>query len=214
MHDNFEFFMIKPIHYDEVIEHLRWNFFYDEPLNRAVGLCTEKGEGHPELEKHSLATLFDGVSVGVQNTEGNIVGVCLNGFLHPNDTKKAKEALEKCQDERFKKIFNLLYDENLKIDLFQLHDVDKIFEYRILSVDREYRGRGLAKQLIMKSEDVARKYHCKVVKGDATAQGSLAICLSQGLQPISETYYKDTDIPVQPPHEKFVILHKMLPEKK
>lgn len=214
MHDNFEFFMIKSIHYDEVIEHLRWNFFYDEPLNRAVGLCMEKGEGHPELEKHSLATLYDGVSVAAQNDKGNIVGVCLNGFLRPQDYEKAKESLEKCQDERFKKIFSLLYDENLKIDLFKLHDVDKIFEYRILSVDRDYRGRGLAKQLITKSEDVARKYQCKVVKGDATAQGSLAICLSQGLEPITEIYYKDTDIQVEPPHEKLVILHKKLGEKK
>lgn len=28
MLDNFEFFLIKPIHYDEVIEHLKENFFY------------------------------------------------------------------------------------------------------------------------------------------------------------------------------------------
>lgn len=213
MHDNFEFFIIKSIDYDEVIEHLRWNFFYDEPLNRAVGLCLEKGEGHPELEKQCLATLFDGVSVGAKNSEGNIVGVCLNGFLRPNDISKAKEALEKSEDENFKKIFNILYDTNLKVDLFKLHDVDVIFEYRILSVDSDYRGRGLAKQLITKSEDVARKYHCKVVKGDATARGSLAICLSQGLEPITEVLYKDIDIQVEPPHEKLVILHKRLAEK-
>lgn len=48
--------MIKPIHFDEVIDHLKENFFYDEPLNNAVGLC-EKGESNPELEKHSLATV-------------------------------------------------------------------------------------------------------------------------------------------------------------
>lgn len=47
MLENFEFFMIKPIHYDEVIEHLKDNFFYDEPLNQSVGLCYEKGDGHP-----------------------------------------------------------------------------------------------------------------------------------------------------------------------
>jgi hypothetical protein len=57
MLDNFEFFMVKPIHYDEVIDHLKENFFYDEPLNHAVGLCREKGESNPELEKHSLATV-------------------------------------------------------------------------------------------------------------------------------------------------------------
>lgn len=215
MLDNFEFFMIKPIHYDEVIEHLKDNFFYDEPLNRAVGLCQEKGEGHPELEKHSLATLSDGVSVAVSNSKGEIVGVCLNGFLHPGDTVKAREALDNCQDERFRKIFTLLYEQNLKFDLFEMLNVDRIFEYRILSVDNNYRGQGLAKKLIQKSEEVARKYHCKVVKGDATAVGSLAICLSQGLKPIEEIVYKDIDdFPaVEKPHEKLVILYKTLDEK-
>lgn len=207
--------MIKPIHYDEVIEHLKENFFHDEPLNRAVGLCTEKGEGHPELEKHSLATLSDGVSVGVENSKGEIVGVCLNGFLHPGETLKAKEALENCQDERFRKIFNLLYDQNLKFDLFEMLNVDRIFEYRILSVDKNYRGQGLAKKLVQKSEDVARKYHCKVVKGDATAAGSLAICLSLGLKPIEEISYKDIDgFDVKPPHEKLVSLYKTLDDDK
>lgn len=210
MLENFDFFMIKPIHYDEVIEHLKTNFFYDEPLNRAVGLCQEMGEGHPELEKHSLATLSDGVSVAVQNSKGEIVGVCLNGFSHPGETVKAKEALENCQDERFVKIFTLLYEQNLKFDLFELLAVDRIFEYRILSVDKNHRGQGLAKKLIQKSEEVARKYHCKVVKGDATAAGSLAICSSQGLKPIQEIAYKDTEFEVEAPHEKLVILYKTL----
>lgn len=213
MLENFEFFMIKPIHYDEVIEHLKENFFYDEPLNRAVGLCSIKGEGHPELEKHSLATLSDGVSIAVQNSKGEIVGVCLNGFLHPGETSKAKEALENCEDERFKKIFSLLYEQNLKFDLFEMLDVDRVFEFRILSVDKNYRGQGLAKKLIQKSEEVARKYHCKVVKGDATAAGSLAICLAQGLKPIQEIAYKDIDFNVSPPHEKLVILYKTFEDK-
>lgn len=213
MLDNFEFFMIKPIHYDEVLEHLKDNFFYDEPLNRAVKLC-EKGEGHPELEKHSLATLSDGVSVAVQNSKGEIVGVCLNGFLHPGDVLKAKAALENCQDERFKKIFSLLYEQNLKFNLFEMLDVDRVFENRILSVDKNYRGQGLAKKLMQRSEDIARKYHCKVVKGDATAAGSLAICKSLGFTPIQEIDYKDVDLLVSLPHEKLVILYKTLGDKK
>lgn len=57
MWDNIDFFMIQPNHFDEVINHLKHNFFYDEPLNRAVGLCREKGQSNPELEKHSLTTV-------------------------------------------------------------------------------------------------------------------------------------------------------------
>lgn len=127
MLDNFEFILIQPIHYDEVIVHLRNNFFFDEPLNQAVNLC-EKGEGHRELEKHSLSTLADGVSIAVVNSKGEVVGVCLNGFLYPGDTQLAKDDLQYSDDENFKQIFNLLYDENLKIDLFTRFQVDRIFE--------------------------------------------------------------------------------------
>lgn len=88
--------------------------------------------------------------------------------------------------------------------------VDKIFEFRILSVDKSYRGQGLAKKLIQKSEEIARKYHCKVVKGDATAKGSLKVCLSNGLKAITEINYSETEIRVKPPHEKLVILYKVL----
>ena len=134
----------------------------------------------------------------------------MNGFLYPGDVIKAKETLDTCSDERFRRIFNLLYDENLKIDLFEMLDVEKIFEFRILSVDRGHRGQGLAKKLLQRSEEIARKYHCKVVKGDATAVGSLKVCLSLGLKPIRELKYSEIDIKVEPPHEKLVILYKVL----
>lgn len=48
--------------YNEVIEHLRYNFFPDEPLNNSVDLC-QKGEPHAELEAHSLDTLKDEMSI-------------------------------------------------------------------------------------------------------------------------------------------------------
>lgn len=63
MEDSVE--IISPIpedFYDEVIQHLRNNFFADEPLNKSVKLC-EQGQKHDDLEKHSLLTLQDNLSV-------------------------------------------------------------------------------------------------------------------------------------------------------
>lgn len=45
-----------------VIQHLRENFFADEPLNKAVSLC-QRGEGHDALEQMCIATMNDGHSV-------------------------------------------------------------------------------------------------------------------------------------------------------
>lgn len=60
-----EFEFISPIpeeRYQDVIVHLRNNFFADEPLNKSLGLC-KSGEPHAELEIHSLNTLGDLLSV-------------------------------------------------------------------------------------------------------------------------------------------------------
>lgn len=57
--------------YDEAIHHLRWNFFADEPLNNAVGLCA-KGESQRELEQHCLLTLKQGYSRMLVNPKGTV----------------------------------------------------------------------------------------------------------------------------------------------
>lgn len=50
---------VTPDRYNDVILHLRRAFFFDEPLNKAVKLCTA-GMGNEELENYSIATLEDG----------------------------------------------------------------------------------------------------------------------------------------------------------
>ncbi|GFG36847.1 hypothetical protein Cfor_09718 [Coptotermes formosanus] len=66
-------------------------------------------------------------------------------------------------DMKFRKIFDLLYGVNRSLDLFTQHGVDRIFECRILSVDKRFRGRGLARELLRRSEITARECGFKVV---------------------------------------------------
>ena len=63
--------------------------------------------------------------------------MALNGYLHSGDTEGSLEKLKSIEDDSFKKIFRLLYEENTKINLFEDFNVDKIFEIRILSVDSQ-----------------------------------------------------------------------------
>ncbi|XP_070159972.1 arylalkylamine N-acetyltransferase 1 isoform X2 [Polyergus mexicanus] len=141
--------------YDEAIHHLRWNFFADEPLNNAVRLCA-KGESQRELEQHCLLTLKQGYSRMLVNSKGAIAGMALNGILKKGEREEAERRLAELDDEKFKTIFGLLYKVNDKIDLFAKYDVDELFECRILSVDENYRGRGLASILMADSVKVAK----------------------------------------------------------
>lgn len=60
-------------------------------------------------------------------------------------------------DEKFKIIFGLLYQVNDKVDLFKKYCTDELFDCRILSVDEEFRGRGLANILMADTIDVAKR---------------------------------------------------------
>lgn len=204
-------------YYDNVIDHLRRTFFADEPLNKAVHL-TRPGLGHPLLEHHSLSTLRDDVSVMAITNSGEIAGVALNGVLHGNDDiEHSMRKLNDITDENFKKIFKLLYEHNLKINLFTQFDVDKIFEIRILSVDSKFRGQGLAKKLMEHSEKVALERGFKVMKTDATGAFSQRAVGSMGFVTKHEVKYSDylddqgeQIFMVEPPHEKLKIMCKVL----
>lgn len=93
-----------------------------------------------------------------------VVGVCLNGVQHQGDVQKDKEKLQHVSDENFKKIFLLIDELNEATDLFSMYRLDKLFDARILSVDSNYRGKGLGKEIIKYSENVAEKNHFQVSK--------------------------------------------------
>ncbi|EDW07696.1 arylalkylamine N-acetyltransferase 1 [Drosophila mojavensis] len=217
-----EYKLITADHFERVIEHLRRNFFADEPLNRAAGLC-QHGGGNAELEHHSLTTLQDQLSIMAvdvrkdSNSYGQIAGVILNGVLRPGDTEQALEKLQESTDANYKKIFELLYGHSLQVDLFARYNVEQIFDVRILSVDARYRGQGIAKELVRRAEQVARKSGFQLLKADATGIFSQKILCSQGFQPFSEQLYaKYTNdvgeiiLPVEAPHIKLQLLTKQL----
>lgn len=208
-----------------MIQHLKNSFFADEPLNKAVKLC-RKGEGHLELERHSLSTLASHLSVMAVDDNNRVVGVTLNGVLRRGDVEQAQEALKSSHDERFKKIFSFLYGANLQSNLFEELHVDKLFEIRILSVDSACRGQGLATKLMQESESVARANGFEVLKADATGIISQKILHSQGFVVQNEVPYNgeedDEDeneekrhhglpkLNVEPPHDALRIMYKCI----
>ncbi|CAL7939497.1 unnamed protein product [Xylocopa violacea] len=148
--------------FDDAIHHLKWNFFSDEPLNHAVGLC-ERGESQYELERHCLLTLKQGYS-------------------------------------------RMLVDQN------GMYNVYELFECRILSVDENFRGKGLANVLMADSIETARNAGFKVFKADATGMFSQKVCLKHGFQVEAEIPYTDLDESIRPapPHQALKLMVKVL----
>ncbi|XP_025154425.1 dopamine N-acetyltransferase isoform X1 [Harpegnathos saltator] len=198
-------------HFDDAIHHLKWNFFADEPLNNAVGLCS-KGESQYELERHCLLTLKQGYSRMLLDKKGAIAGMALNGILKKGEREEAERRLAELDDKKFKTIFRLLYKVNEKVDLFTKYNVDELFECRILSVDENHRGKGLANILMADSVETAKNAGFKVFKADATGVYSQKVCLKHGFQVEAEIPYTELEESIRPapPHEALKLMVKLL----
>ena len=86
------------------------------------------------------------------SSNGNLLGVCLNGSLTRNHDEGEKSELDKaenCTDPKFKKILQLLSTVEEKADVFaHFPEVESILDIKILSVDESCRGQGICKALI------------------------------------------------------------------
>ncbi|CAH2006044.1 unnamed protein product [Acanthoscelides obtectus] len=117
----------------------------------------------------------------------------------------------------FHRIFGLLNNVNKQVDLFSKYNVDKIFDLRILSVDAQFRGRGVAKELFSRSEIIAEEYGFQLMKVDATSLFTQKVCESFGLEvEKAERYgdFKDKDgkkiYDTKPPHDYYKLMVKVL----
>lgn len=82
--------------------------------------------------------------------------------MYKGEIEEAQLKLKDLKCAKFRTIFTMLYAENLKRDLFELYDVEKFFEIRIVSVDSKFRGQGIAKNLFIESEKLADELGAKV----------------------------------------------------
>lgn len=180
---------------DRIIDFLRRFFFKDEPLNVAVGLLADPDSNCIELEEYCINSIPDGVSLMVLNADGEIVGVCLNGIDQKNGKVSkdgAENTDEECANPKFRKILNLLSEVSKRSNVFgQFPSAEKVLEVRILSVDDNYRGKGIAKKLIEKSKDLGQELGIPLVRVDCTSTFSAMAVARLGFQCIFSMDYAE-----------------------
>lgn len=191
--------------------HLRNNFYYDDPLNITVGLCLKRGQGHIDLEMETVTALKDGVSIAVRDADNEVVGVSVNALIGPGDLEKAKKALKYCSDGKYRKITEIVLEQDLKADFFGKFNADTVFDLKFMSIDRKYREQKLATELIRRSVSLAKDLHCDIIKGDSTAVQTQKIGALLKAEVLSEFDLKQVEgLKVEPPHDKLVIMYRIL----
>ena len=76
--------------------------------------------------------------------------MCIAGSMGP-PVEEEPDYIINCKDEKFKKILKLLHyvEKNSKIS--EKYPGQKVLEIRIISVDSNWRGKGIAKALFEKT---------------------------------------------------------------
>lgn len=174
---------------EDVLKMLKKFFFKDEPLNTFVDLGECK-----ELEKYSTKSLHEHCSFKAVNSRGEIVGVNINGLIsRPKETDEPPAKLaDGCAHPKFKKIMALMdhVDENFNIfDLYQ--DVDRLLDIKIMSVDSNYRGLGIAGKLTDRTMQYVKDNNIKLVHVLCSSHFSARVMEKMDFQEVYKLPYKD-----------------------
>ncbi|EDX15637.1 GD15464 [Drosophila simulans] len=146
--------LVQPEDGEAVIAMLKTFFFKDEPLNTFLDLGECK-----ELEKYSVKTIPDKCSYKAVNKKGEIIGLFLNGLMRrPSPDDVPEKAADSCEHPKFKKILSLMDHVEEQFNIFDLYpDEELILDGKILSVDTNYRGLGIAGRLTERAYEYMRE---------------------------------------------------------
>lgn len=90
------------------------------------------------------------------SSNGDIIGIILNGLMYRGDGNKEseenEESEENVEDVKFNYITTFLDKVERDVDVFNRYpNVDGLMDIKIISVDESYRGQGICKALINKT---------------------------------------------------------------
>ncbi|KAG9430497.1 dopamine N-acetyltransferase-like isoform X1 [Apis mellifera carnica] len=175
-----------------ILKFLRRFFFRDEPLNHSIELIPESEDSTClELEEYcSMSSFENNLSLMAVSTNGAIIGVILNGKMDPPNDEEP-EYITTCENAKFKKILRLLnyVDRNVNRD-GKFRGLN-ILEIRIMSVDSNWRGKGVAKALVEKTLEIGKEKGLHICRVDCSSYFSGKLCARLGFEQIYELNYAD-----------------------
>ncbi|XP_063978800.1 arylalkylamine N-acetyltransferase 1-like isoform X2 [Diachasmimorpha longicaudata] len=176
----------------KVLAFLRRFFFRDEPLNHSIGLIPE-GENSTciELEEYSMSSLEQNLSLMAVASSGAIVGVQINGTTESPEEEEEPDYIKACENAKFKKILKLLHHVDQEVDVLKRYPEKKIMDIRIISVDSNWRGQGVAAALFEKTIEIGRELGYDLIRTDCSSHFTARLCKRLGFEEIYSLEYAD-----------------------
>lgn len=155
----------------EVLEFLRSYYYKEDPL--VIGF--EPFEQDEHEEEFDLGCLAYSMSIGAYS-EDKLIGVILSSPKDENEADHIKSDIEKLGDAKWSTQLSLLYEVEKSADTLKLFKQSKSAHIHTLAVHGDYRGKGIAGQLILKSINVFQNEGFSLLTIDCTSLYSSRIC--------------------------------------
>lgn len=101
------------------------------------------------------------------------------------------EYITTCENPKFKKILRLLRYVDQNVNRYGHFQGLNVLEIRILSVDSNWRGKGIAKTLVEKAIEIGKENGFHMVRVDCSSFFSAKLCARLGFEQIYELKYTD-----------------------
>ncbi|XP_072387365.1 arylalkylamine N-acetyltransferase 1-like isoform X2 [Diabrotica undecimpunctata] len=163
---------------EQIKQHLRLNFYKDEPCCKSMGVVAEGQPLCENLENYFLLTFGKGLDL-VAECDGKIVGVCLNVLME----RGVEETPFVATDEKCIKIKEFLDHIFEEVNIFERYpDVNKAINLLVLSVEMKYRHLGIGRLLCTRTIELAKTLEAKLVMIECTSIYSAAAVKSLDFQ--------------------------------
>jgi len=131
--------------------------------------------------------------MAVDKSNNSTKAVMLNGaFDRAEIDVSREEVIESCIDKKFVPIASILHEVQIKgRQIFYEKNIETAFDLKMLAVDPDTRGLGLAREMIQRSVDLARCLGYKMCKTEATGDYSRKAFIKAGFEVVAECDYKD-----------------------
>nr|XP_022918357.1 dopamine N-acetyltransferase-like [Onthophagus taurus] len=172
----------------QVLNFLKQHFFLDEPIVEASKLYEDE-QGLKELENYTKALIDDDLSLIVSDlTSKEIAGVAVISVKYKNQSK----SVQKIKSKKFERVAKFLEHLENEAKTFQrIDNLEKAISLDMLSVNPNYRGKGLAKIMIEKVINFAKEKGFKLIRIDCTSLFSTKAALNLGFESVYRIKYAE-----------------------
>jgi len=185
------FAIVGPPHLETVNRLLYATYHNYEPLTKHLGLC--KGlNSMRDVDKEVERILVKNLTLLAYDDEGKPVGVAVNNSCCKEEMQVTmEEALDGIEESYrpIQAIHHTLRRQNSHI--YEEIGTDKMFSIRMIGVEVESRGQGVATNLIRRSILLAGCLGFRAIKAEATGSFGMKTFATVGMQPASSIRYAD-----------------------